>query len=88
MDTEYVETAEKSKEKQRRERVRQMRMKEQQEEYEARLRRSMERAAAPIKKQTGKPAMTRSYLKKPKKKKSKKNIQEELKKKQIERYFT
>lgn len=88
MDPEYVETAEKSKEKERRERVRQLRMKEQQEEYEARLRRSMERAAAPIKKQTGKPAMTRSYLKVPKKKKTRKNRQEEEKKKQMERYFT
>jgi hypothetical protein len=72
MDPEYVETAEKSKEKERRERVRQLRMKEQQEEYEARLRRSMERAAAPIKKQTGKPLMTRSYLKKPKKEENQK----------------
>jgi len=88
MDPEYVEAAEKSKEKERRERVRQLRMKEQQEEYEARLRRSMERAAAPIKKQSGKPAMTRSYLKKPKKKKTKKNLAEEQKKKQMERYFT
>eukprot|EP00750_Incisomonas_marina_P016672 INCI19271.1.p1 GENE.INCI19271.1~~INCI19271.1.p1 ORF type:complete len:544 (-),score=173.49 INCI19271.1:843-2474(-) len=88
MDPEYVETAEKSKEKERRERVRQLRMKEQQEEYEARLRRSMERAAAPIKKQSGKPAMTRSYLKVPKKKKTKKNREEEEKKKQMERYFS
>lgn len=88
MDPEYVETAEKSKEKERRERVRQLRMKEQQEEYEARLRRSMERAAAPIKKQSGKPQMTRSYLKKRKKKKTKKNLEEEMKRKQTERYFT
>merc|ERR1712054_220907 len=68
MDQDYVQQAEKTKEKERRERVRQMRMREQQEEYEARLRRSMERASAPIKKKTGKPKMFRSYLKVKKKK--------------------
>merc|ERR1712100_365609 len=53
MDSEYVEGAEKAKDKERRERVRAIRIKEAQEEYEARLLRSMERAAAPVKKKTG-----------------------------------
>ena len=41
-----------AKDKERRERVRAIRIKEAQEEYEARLIRSMERAAAPVKKKT------------------------------------
>lgn len=41
-----------AKDKERRERVRAIRIKEAQEEYEARLLRSMERAAAPVKKKT------------------------------------
>lgn len=86
MDKEYVEGAEKAKDKERRERVRAIRIKEAQEEYEARLLRSMERAAAPVKKKTGKPVMFRSVLK-TKKKKKKHNREEEAKRAQQLRYF-
>merc|ERR1711934_1213595 len=86
MDIKYVETAEKAKDKERRERVRAIRIKEAQEEYEARLIRSMERAAAPVKKKTGKPVMFRSVLK-TKKKKKKHNKEEEKKRAQQLRYF-
>merc|ERR1719183_2429125 len=86
MDKAYVDTAEKAKDKERRERVRAIRIKEAQEEYEARLLRSMERAAAPVKKKTGKPVMFRSVLK-TKKKKKKHNREEEAKRAQQLRYF-
>ena len=70
----------KSRKKRKAGEVRQQRLKEQQEEYEERLRRSMARAAAPVKKRTGKREMKRHTLvKKKTKKKTKDTAAEEAK---------
>eukprot|EP00501_MAST-03F_sp_TOSAG23-6_P001747 GSMAST32.ASY1.ANO1.1824.1 assembled CDS len=87
MDPEYVEMAEKAKEKERREKVRQDRLAIQQEEYEERLRRSMARAAAPVKKRKGKKIMKRSYIEK-KQVKNKTDSKAEQAKRDEERYFS
>jgi len=69
MDPKYVEDAEKAREKERREKVRLARMKKAQDEYEDRLQRSIDRAAAPVVKKKGKQVMFRSQPFKKKKKK-------------------
>lgn len=60
MPKEYVEAAEKAREKERRQVVREERMAHQKREHEERVRRALERAAAPAFKKTGKPVMFRS----------------------------
>ena len=55
-----MEHAEKIREKERRERVRVEKLKKAKEEYEERLRRSMARSAAPVKRVTTKKVMYRS----------------------------
>jgi hypothetical protein len=60
MDPQYVEHAEKVREKDRRERVRVEKLKIAKEEYEERLRRSMARSAAPVKRIKTKKVMYRS----------------------------
>lgn len=87
MDPAYVDQAEKAKEKERRERVRQQRLKIQQEEYEERLRRSMARAAAPVKKVKGKKVMYRVDIQKKKTRKKKTDTAAEEAKRN-ERYFS
>jgi hypothetical protein len=87
MDPAYVDQAEKAKEKERREKVRQQRIKVQQEEYEERLRRSMARAAAPVKKVKGKKVMYRVDIQKKKTKKKTRDVEAEEAKRN-ERYFS
>jgi len=69
MDPKYVEDAEKAREKDRREKVRLARMEKAKDEYEDRLQRSIDRAAAPVVKKKGKQVMFRSRPFKKKKKK-------------------
>lgn len=58
----FVLEAEKAREKSRRTRVREEKLLQQQREQEARVKRALERAQAPIQKKTGKPVMFRSEL--------------------------
>lgn len=58
----FVIEAEKAREKARRTRVREEKLLQQQREQEARVKRALERAQAPIPKKTGKPTMFRSSL--------------------------
>ncbi|GMH41880.1 hypothetical protein BSKO_09790 [Bryopsis sp. KO-2023] len=60
MSIEYVETAEKAREKDRRQQAREEKIELQQREHEARVKRALERAAAPVFKKIGKPVMFRS----------------------------
>jgi len=57
MDPEYVEFAKRAREKDRREKVRLEKQKKEKREYEERLKRAMDRAAAPIEKHRGKKVM-------------------------------
>lgn len=59
MPMEYVEAAEKAREKDRRQCAREEKVELQQKEHEARVKRALERAAAPVFKKTGKPQMFR-----------------------------
>lgn len=56
----YVEAAEKAREKDRRQTAREEKITQQQQEHEARVKRALERAAAPVFKKHGKPVMFRS----------------------------
>ena len=60
MDPEFVITAEKEKEKERRQRAREEKLEQQRLEQEKRVKRSLERAQAPVHKKLGKPVMFRS----------------------------
>lgn len=73
----YVVEAEREKESERREKVRKDRMEAQKEAYELRLKRSMERSQAPVKRKVGKQLMFRSAPIKRKVKKEKRDPQKE-----------
>ncbi|KAK9824216.1 hypothetical protein WJX72_008592 [[Myrmecia] bisecta] len=60
MPAELVEAAEKAREKERRSVAREDKILQQKSEHEARVKRALERAAAPVFKKTGKPVMFRS----------------------------
>lgn len=57
--TEYVESVEKAREKDRRQQAREEKIESQQREHEARVKRALERASAPVFKKSGKPVMFR-----------------------------